>query len=1422
MYNTYLTSRISLRTRASLSFNDYSHCSNERHPFGYSSSRTCCCSCCTNSICKVPTSPSYCYSLYGLRQSSLIQWSPCRKLISGGFDRRCYARVPICDVDRGCNCDNVCSFRERSVGGRKGGLRKCMVFEERSERCDVRGVDEVEVLLSLLTEDIGDEGFCARKETKRMVKKPLVEKRENGEVSKKCGSRKKRVDVGVSESEPRCEYESGEFGSRNRDNRREERIRREEEMEALSREENRKEMLLEKNKDCRRVGRIRGKEERDESMAFGTRKNDNRREERIRRDEERNELTVFDSRTKDNRRDERIWREEERDESVVYGSRNKDNRREERIRWEEEREALSREQNRKTMLQEENEYLLTNRIKREKEERESFLRKASQKDEEKQEREPVLRKENWKVAARREDSESLLRKGHENDAQKQEKESMLQREKWNLRARREEREDLLRREEQRHKMRKDGSSCSSYYSVSSTGDYDSDNEIELSSGYNNEIVKKKNAKEIVAGSSVVESDFRKKSEKILSDVSVEEVESRKELWKRESKFSADHESKNKKSSDCYVGYDDRKVKSNESMRFDEERKQMHRQTGDEVSRHKQFVEMQDDRSDGVRNTSGSQKIYSGNSARDDEYHQRISRKVAEASEIQEIDLRKTSISQQEIDFRKTISHQEIETSVKKQDNLSDDVRYSYGSQEVYGGKGETSAKAASSNQEAVGEHRTALGLRKAAEMSEIQEIDLRKTSISQQDIDFRKTSIYEQGIKTIAKKKEDYSTNILSSINDAAKQKHQYHQVSGMVESSGKSQQLTKKEGTSILKRQSDSKLIKQEESVNLGQQSQKHDKIIRTIDPGNESNQLTNISITHSGEFGATDVEDREKTKSEVLVRPSSSRLPEIGALPVESNVGMTANEGTYGSSQFGSTALNEHNLERSQGQPSKFISQEDAIGSAVRLEKSSSCYVDEFVDKVKNEILDSEMQGEKETNETKLVHEEQQHKKGLIQYTSGRKGPSDEMWDVDEQSVKAEVQQDDASKGGNAIVKRTGRSLWNVITDIVHLRWSPHTESHSSGRKTGERNSPNQSTSSETWFSGHEAEEHEEAIKENERRSNKQGGLSNSEQEGKTRSKIEEGSSSSTSEGYLKMAGSNAPSSSCTEIVETSTPPALKMRRSPVVRRVSETGEENASGSGLSEQLTTVAVDQSESSVSERELKQKKIQRNDQVLRDRFDEWEEAYKLDAEQQKIDEMFMREALLEARKAADNWEVPVGAVLVQNGKIIARGCNLVEELRDSTAHAEMICIREASNILRTWRLSETTLYVTLEPCPMCAGAILQARVDTVVWGAPNKLLGADGSWIRLFPNGDEGNNSEQTDKSAAPVHPFHPKIIIRRRVLASECADTMQQFFQLRRKKKDKKIDPPNSPPSSRLHISHHPSKFMTKMHDAFRITFCL
>lgn len=130
----------------------------------------------------------------------------------------------------------------------------------------------------------------------------------------------------------------------------------------------------------------------------------------------------------------------------------------------------------------------------------------------------------------------------------------------------------------------------------------------------------------------------------------------------------------------------------------------------------------------------------------------------------------------------------------------------------------------------------------------------------------------------------------------------------------------------------------------------------------------------------------------------------------------------------------------------------------------------------------------------------------------------------------------------------------------------------------------------------------------------------------------------------------------------------------------------------------------------------------------------------------------------------------------------------METTGDPTAHAEMLCIRCAAAQLGGWRLTDVTLYVTLEPCPMCAGAILQGRVSEVVWGARNSLLGADGSWIKLFPVSSSG---EQEPKCKDYLHPFHRTITVRRGVLGEECGDIMQTFFAMRRQQPKCRTDDP-------------------------------
>ncbi len=150
------------------------------------------------------------------------------------------------------------------------------------------------------------------------------------------------------------------------------------------------------------------------------------------------------------------------------------------------------------------------------------------------------------------------------------------------------------------------------------------------------------------------------------------------------------------------------------------------------------------------------------------------------------------------------------------------------------------------------------------------------------------------------------------------------------------------------------------------------------------------------------------------------------------------------------------------------------------------------------------------------------------------------------------------------------------------------------------------------------------------------------------------------------------------------------------------------------------------------------------------------------------DERFMREALRQAIKAFEAKEVPVGCVIVKDGQIIARGYNQVELLKDATAHAEILAITSAENVVDNWRLKGCTLYCTLEPCVMCAGAILLSRLDAIVWGAPDIRHGANGSWIDIF----------------ATQHPMHT-VSIRSRVLEEWCQQPLKLFFQVRRKENE-------------------------------------
>lgn len=151
------------------------------------------------------------------------------------------------------------------------------------------------------------------------------------------------------------------------------------------------------------------------------------------------------------------------------------------------------------------------------------------------------------------------------------------------------------------------------------------------------------------------------------------------------------------------------------------------------------------------------------------------------------------------------------------------------------------------------------------------------------------------------------------------------------------------------------------------------------------------------------------------------------------------------------------------------------------------------------------------------------------------------------------------------------------------------------------------------------------------------------------------------------------------------------------------------------------------------------------------------------------DEKYMKEAIKQARKAADAGDVPIGCVIVHGNKIIARGYNKRNARKTTLAHAELLAIEKASKKLGDWRLEECTMYITLEPCQMCAGAIVQARIPKVVVGAMNKKAGCAGSVLNLFQ-----------------IPAFNHQVEFEQGVLEEECSAILSDFFRQLRLKKDR------------------------------------
>ena len=157
---------------------------------------------------------------------------------------------------------------------------------------------------------------------------------------------------------------------------------------------------------------------------------------------------------------------------------------------------------------------------------------------------------------------------------------------------------------------------------------------------------------------------------------------------------------------------------------------------------------------------------------------------------------------------------------------------------------------------------------------------------------------------------------------------------------------------------------------------------------------------------------------------------------------------------------------------------------------------------------------------------------------------------------------------------------------------------------------------------------------------------------------------------------------------------------------------------------------------------------------------------------QNTDETYMREALKQAKKALALGEVPIGCVIVHEGKIIARGYNRRNTDQSTLSHAEITAIRKAGKVLKDWRLEGCTMYVTLEPCQMCSGALVQSRIDEVVIGCMNPKAGCAGSVMNLLQ-----------------IEGFNHQVKITEGVLEEECSEMLSAFFrELREKKKQAKM----------------------------------
>ncbi|XP_065880180.1 tRNA(adenine(34)) deaminase, chloroplastic [Euphorbia lathyris] len=1349
MYNTYFSSAVlTLRTKGSLSFsfNDYSNLLSERFDKNLSSSQCCsCCNCCSSCSPSFPTQrvPINPNLFYGLRQSTLIQWSPCKRLIFGGRDPYSY-RVPNCGPDHGC-FDVSCSFEENSSGRERIERRR----KGRIGRINLRGrqclssADDAEAVISFLSEEVSEEYLGDRDRNGRRFRKRVeMEKRSNYTGEKKNDRLSQFESV-------KSKYE------RNRRKEELEEHRRREEGKEFRRKEQWKEYASKEDKDDkeerRTVSRGENHRERKPSSSYSSCYSLS---------------SVGDFGNDKETQDENVGLLEASSSGYNSGYN---------------RDSWSIEDNIE-------------------EEVEDFERQGDM------EQGKFLEK---KTSTRRTSADWELRKRTEKKLTEIE-ETQSQKESSRLHSR-------TARTSESDKGKVSGS----YEQIG-----DEHGKLTMTAnvekGRTNKYIRKTdqevtdiNAKR----SSLYQGQFigREGDLKVDADL-VEEKRGRYNETVDVISGIGNRRNNLQQSRLTEIGNvvkKDTKLQSLSESRMKIREEDVALRSGSEASERRQQAFKQI--TEQIESRSASQRL-------------------SETSKINNSSSRKTSILQSETGIKNRegsapfVSHSVKER--KEQRSQADQKD----SQRIQSGKGSLDVTSIAVN---------------VTNVSVMHATDIERVNYTQVTSD----RMTDQGSECVP---------AANPIQEARERETQNNESTTGVKLRDEALKATE---VSYFQEQNSQLASSSHAYLDMVSQAQSQQ---INVEGGYRSSQPTMMppspQMVDRGPFHVDPVSGI--ATQEVLGQASESSY---SAIPTYSErTTLTSRQEPYGRGS----------REEIQGEALNFASQDDAIVSAQRLEESSKKFVGEFIDMARNEALTSELPEGENDKRTKASHSgsEVSQLKELDSRrssgVSGAKGPSDEMWDVTDPSAqeppKTEAPEDSATTK-NTVIRRSGKSLWGFISDVVRLRWGSHVETPKSAKRSGGKSSSNDSVSSETWFSGRDAEETSDKNVEKEKSMSKEATSSHHQQPMQASIQgQEEAADTLCSKSIIRQLEPNASSPSTTYISGSTSKgissPAeeenlvwgqdrksfegtqsLDGKSSYVSTPSSDAGKSSVlplPSSGMStlvveefygrdrtdvsvggamemreQPLIAKSTEASGSEGKDGELKQRRLQRNKQVVKDKFDEWEEAYVRESEQRKIDEMFMREALVEAKKAADTWEVPVGAVLVQHGKVIARGYNLVEALRDSTAHAEMICIREASNQLRSWRLAESTLYVTLEPCAMCAGAILQSRIDTLVWGAPNKLLGADGSWIRLFPNSEGGNESEVRDKPAAPLHPFHPKMTIRRGIMESECADVMQQFFQLRRRKKVKNED---TPPQPSLPIATHQSKFLRKMHDIFHAFLCM